>query len=230
MIQKNDLFDYGKYIYQDDKYFKFSLDSILLAEFVKFKKNQRILDICCGNAPIPLILSTKDESLKIDAVEIQREIFDLAQKSIFESGFKNISIYNIDAKNYSSCDKYDIVTCNPPYFKVTEKSMLNDNIIKRNARHETLISLEQVVKVAKRNLKETGKLYIVHKVNRLLDTINYLEQNKFGVRRICFVYTSKNINAEFFLIEGELSKKNDPKVESIFIENRLTYKNIFEEW
>ena len=228
MIQRNDLYDYGKYIYQNDDYFKFSLDSILLAEFVKFKKGQRVLDICCGNAPVPLILATKEKTLTIEAVEIQKSIYDLAKRSIDESGFSNITIYNCDAKEYIAKEKYDIVTCNPPYFKVTKDSMLNDNVVKRNARHETLIELNDIVRVAKTNLKENGKLYIVHRVERLIDTINLMDQYKFGIRRICFVYTT-NKNAEFFLIEGELNKKNDPKVRSICIEKYKTYKNIFEE-
>ena len=56
---KNDLFDYIPYkIYQDDQFFKFSLDSILLAEYVDKKfKNKKVIDLCCGNAAIPLILN-----------------------------------------------------------------------------------------------------------------------------------------------------------------------------
>ena len=49
-IEKNYLFDYPNlYIYQKPDGFKFSLDSILLAEFVKVKNNQEILDMCTFN-------------------------------------------------------------------------------------------------------------------------------------------------------------------------------------
>lgn len=231
MIQKNDLYDYGAYIYQDDAYFKFSLDSILLAEFVQFKSNDSILDICSGNVPVPLILTIKDNSLKIDAVEIQKEIYDLAKKSIEENKFANINLYNADAKNYTSNKKYDIVTCNPPYFAVTEKSILSENSIKRVARHEVLIDISSVISVARKNLKENGKLYIVHRTNRFLDVVDELRKQKFGIRKICFVETSSHtINkAEFFLIESVLSKKSDPKISSINIANIKTYKNLFKE-
>ena len=59
MIVKNDLFDYqNRYIYQDSDFFKFSVDSILLSEFAnKYPLNGKILDICTGNAVVPLILS-----------------------------------------------------------------------------------------------------------------------------------------------------------------------------
>ena len=63
-IVKNDLYDYyGFSIYQDEDNFKFSLDSILLAEFVDIdKKSNNIVDLCTGNAPVPLILSTKTDN------------------------------------------------------------------------------------------------------------------------------------------------------------------------
>ena len=82
-MELNDLFDYPNLkIYQYKKYFKFSLDSILLAEFVKINKiTQNILDLCTGNAAVPLILSTKTKA-HIDGFEIQKEIFELAKESI----------------------------------------------------------------------------------------------------------------------------------------------------
>ena len=77
-IVKNDLFDYeNRYIFQFDKGFKFSLDSILLAEYIKIPKNGKLLDMCTGNAPVPLIVSTKCSN-KIYAFEIQKEIAELA--------------------------------------------------------------------------------------------------------------------------------------------------------
>ena len=79
---KNDLFDYeNRYIYQYEQGFKFSLDSILLAEYVSNFKNKNILDLCTGNCVIPLILTTK-YPCQIDAIEIQKEVFELAKESI----------------------------------------------------------------------------------------------------------------------------------------------------
>ena len=226
MIQKNDLFDYGTHIFQNTNYFKFSIDSILLAEFVSFKSHQTVLDMCTGNAPIPLILSTKDDTLKIDAVEIQKEVFDLAKRSIEHDDYKNINLVNADIKDYKSKLKYDIVICNPPFFKVDEHSILNENIVKRIARHEVAITLKEVIEIAKNNLNENGKFYIVNRTNRFLETIN----KRLGIRKICFIYTKDNREAEFFMIESEQNKKDDPKISSINIKGLKTYKNIFKEW
>ena len=69
-------------IYQDTNMFSFSLDSVLLPNFIKINKDvKQILDIGTGNAPIPLILSTKTNA-KIIGVEIQKDVFKLAKKTI----------------------------------------------------------------------------------------------------------------------------------------------------
>ena len=98
---KNDLFDYqNRYIMQIKDGFKFSLDSLLLAEFVNIRKSDKIiLDMCTGNAPVPLILSLKTDAL-IVGFEIQKDISDLAQESVILNGLKdNIRIINDDIKN-----------------------------------------------------------------------------------------------------------------------------------
>ena len=69
-------------IVQNTDWFKFSIDSVLLSNFVKITKNTtNIIDFCTGNAPIPLILSTKTRA-KITGVEIQKDVYNLAKKSI----------------------------------------------------------------------------------------------------------------------------------------------------
>ena len=56
----NDLYDYGLKIVQNNSYFKFSLDSLLLSEYVEItKKDKNLLDLCSGNAPLPLIIGKK---------------------------------------------------------------------------------------------------------------------------------------------------------------------------
>ena len=107
--------------------------------------------------------------------------------------------------------------------------MLNDNAVKRIARHEVLITIDDIIITAKKNLKENGKLYIVHRTNRLVDVLDCLHKYKFGIRKICFIYTKDSQNAEFFLVESRLNSKDDPKVSSVYTKGKSTYKNIFKE-
>lgn len=230
MMVLNDLFDYGLKIYQDDEYFKFSIDSILLGEFIKVKRGYRILDLCTGNAPVPMILSTREQNLEVVGVEIQKEVFDLAKRTIDYNNLSDkITIVNGDAKTITSSKKFDVVSCNPPYFKVTDTSFKNANPIKGIARHEIAITLNDVIRLAKNNLKETGTFYMVHRIERFLDTVRILEEEKFGIRNVVFVHTKKGAVAEFFLIEASKYKKRDLRVKSLCITDTKTYKNIFEE-
>ena len=96
---KNDLLNYDFKIFQNDDYFKFSIDSVLLAEFVNIGyRTKSIIDFCTGNAPIPMILSTKF-SKRIVGVELQKEIFDLAKKSVNYNNINNIELINMDVKD-----------------------------------------------------------------------------------------------------------------------------------
>lgn len=229
-MEINDLYDYGLKIYQNKEYFKFSIDSILLAEFVKFKKGFKILDICTGNAPIPLILASKTKSITIDALEIQNEVYELAKKSIKENNLEKIvNIYNVDAKNFINNGKYDCIVCNPPYFKNEQTSYKNLNRVKKIARHEIAITLEDIFKITKKNISENGSLYLVHRIERMLDVINFCNLYKLGIRKIVLIQTKNNKTTEFFLLEASNYKKNDLKFEVINIQNKETYQNIFKE-
>ena len=97
MIVKNNLLNFkDAYIYQDTDYFKFSLDSLLLANFVTINlRDKNILDIATGNAPIPMLLSYRTKA-NIYGVEIQKSVFDLGVKSIIENKMdKQITIINL---------------------------------------------------------------------------------------------------------------------------------------
>jgi len=85
--------------------------------------------------------------------------------------------------------KADFVLANPPYFKVSSSSQKNENLVKQIARHEVTLNLADVIMAAKRNLKENGTFYMVHRVDRLLDSIHELEKAKFGLRKIVFIHT-----------------------------------------
>ena len=211
----NDLYDTGFKIYQSKDYFKFSLDSLLLANFVEFNFTDKlVLDLCTGNAPVPIILS-ENKKIKIYGFELQKEIYELAVKSIKVNQIDNVEIINDDVKNslnYFPGNNFDIVTCNPPYFKYTKNSIINENEIKSIARHEIKITLEDIIKIATKQLKAKGKFYIVHRSDRLIEIINYLNKYNFGIKKLQFVYSSIDANSSMALIEAKKDCKNDVKV------------------
>lgn len=202
----NDLLNYNKLkIVQNTDWFKFSLDSVLLANFVHTRPNDKIIDFCTGNAPIPLFLQHKVKN-KILGVEYQKEIYELAIKSVCINNLEDkIEIINDDVKNISNIyetDSFDIITCNPPYFKVNDKAKINDNDIKSVARHEIKLNLNDIFSCAKKILKNGGSIYMVHRTERLLEILNIMQKNNIMPKRICFIYPFKDADSNMVLIEG----------------------------
>lgn len=202
----NDLLNYNNLkIVQNSNWFNFSIDSVLLANFVKTNNKQKIMDFCTGNAPIPLFLSTKTKS-DIIGVELQKEVYDLALKSIKLNKLENqITIINEDVKNLSNIyetDTFDLITCNPPYFKYIKDNNINDIKIKAIARHEIYLNLDDVFKCAKKLLKNNGRIAMVHRTDRLIDIIVSMKNNNIEPKRLQFIYPFANAKSNLVLIEG----------------------------
>lgn len=233
---KNDLFDYdGLKIYQYSDKFKFSLDSILLAEFVEIKSNtQTIVDFCTGNAPVPLILSTKTNA-NIYGFELQKNIYELAKDSVRENKLESqINIINanlIDAVDYFISESADIVTCNPPYFKYNKgKSLINEDEEKAIARHEIAMNLDDLVSTAKYILKNKAPLYLVHRCERLEEILDCLAKYNFRVKTLQFIYAGYKKEAIMVLIKATKNGKtgNLKVLPPIDILQYSSYKGIFE--
>jgi len=234
---KNDLFDYeGLKIYQYSDKFKFSLDSILLAEFVELKSFMKVIvDFCTGNAPVPLILSTKTQA-QIYGFELQEDIYNLAKLSVMENNLSSqIKIINANLKDvfeYILPESVDVVTCNPPYFKYNKNSsLINLDEGKALARHEIAMTLEDLLISAKYILKNKGVLYIVHRCERLEELINLLSLYNFSVKKLQFIYSSYNKEAIMVLIKATKNgKMGSLKVlPPIDILKYKSYQGIFEK-
>lgn len=203
----NDLLEYTNMkIVQDDRFLKFSLDSVLLANFVTINKDiKKILDIGTGNAPIPLILSTKTKE-KIYGVELQKEIFELGKKSV-EINYleKQIHLIHMDIKEYYKdieSDTFDVITCNPPYFKVHKKSKKNTIDVKARARHEINLDLEDLCIISKKLLKNGGVLALVHRPERLTDIMLTMRKHNIEPKKIQLIFPNAEKSANMVLIEG----------------------------
>lgn len=214
MKEINDLYDYGYKIVQKSDYFKFSLDSMLLANFVNINmSDSNLLDFCTGNCPIPIILSNSIKN--IVAFEVQKEIYELGDESLKLNNINNVKLINDDIKNignYYEEGYFDIITCNPPYFKVIDSSRINDNNVKAIARHEILIKLEDIVYLAYKFLRDKGKLYIVYRPDRLMELLKLFDKYKFGVKKLQCCYNNSDSLSSMILIEAMKNGQDDLKI------------------
>ena len=229
----NDLYDYVPLkIYQDDNFFKFSLDSVLLAEYVKNPHQKKsILELCAGNCAVSMILTTKTSST-IVAVEIQDEIYELGKESIIYNNLENqINLVKSDVKdtkNYFPGNNFDVIVCNPPYFEKADSSYVNDEKIKAHARHEILISLQEIIEISSKMLNLNGELYIVHRAERIDEIINYCHLYNVNVKNIQFISTKTGKEPRLVLIRAVRGSNKGVKIApELCIEKLKTFKNIF---
>ena len=225
-------------IYQNSNFFSFSLDSIILANYSSVRlRDKNIVDFCTGNGVVPIILSRRTEN-NIIGVEIQEKLADLASKSVeYNKLTDRISIVCSDVKEYSKLhlNEFDLVLCNPPYFKVEENSSFNDSYEKKIARHEVLINLDEICDCAKKVLKDNGKFCIVHRSDRLMDVLESFRSHGIEPKKIKFVYDNIEKESTLVLVEGQKCGKVGLKVDKPLVlynkDGSITeeYKRLQEE-
>ncbi len=210
-IIKNSLgFSNDVFVYQDKEMFNYSIDTILLGNFVSLRKNtKRILEIGTNNGALSIFMSLRKSDLKIDAIEIQKKAVLLAKKNIeYNSLSHKIKLICDDFNEYylrhnrEQIKKYDSIVCNPPFYKV-------DSTIKRKgseelfiATHEVKINLEQIIKGSSKIIKQKGYLTLVMPTERLIDIFVLMRKYHFEPKRIQFIYPRINDKSNLVLVEG----------------------------
>lgn len=202
----NSLLGYEKIkIVQCPEAFNFSIDSMLLASFCTInKKTKRIIDLCTGNAPIPLYLTMRTKE-QIKGIEIQKKIYELGLKSVRINNMETqIKLYNDDliGINKKFAESFDLVTCNPPFFKWHGNTNTSKSEYKKIARHEFLVTLDDIVKEAFVLLDNGGYFSMVHRPDRLVEIIQTFLKYKIEPKRIQMVYPNSEKEANHILIEG----------------------------
>lgn len=206
-VYKHDLLAYdGLKILQRDDLFKFSIDALLLGDFVKINpRAKKIIDLGCGLGPVSFYLSLKT-SIKIVGVDIQKAAIDLAKQSAVLNHLDDqIEFIHGDIREIHKrfeTNQFDIVVSNPPFYKSNEIKQMNDLEALSIARHEVLLDLDQLLTATKRLLSHGGMFYMIHRVNRMDEIILKLSEHHFVAKRLRFVYTKANKPAKMLLIEA----------------------------
>ena len=201
----DDLQRNGYRIIQRTDGFCFGMDAVLLSGFAMVKKGERALDLGTGTGIIPILLEAKTEGEHFSALEIQREVADMARRSVSLNGLEEkIQIVEGDIREASQifgAASFDVVTSNPPYMNDAH-GLKNPDLPKAIARHEVLCTLDDVVREASRVLKAGGRFYMVHRPHRLAEIITVLRGYKLEPKRMKMVHPFADRDANMVLIEA----------------------------
>ena len=207
IIQKNDGYKYGEDTIILFKLFQESLN----------KKNIKLLDIGTGNGILPILLSDNEFLSEIIGIDIQRENIERAIKALELNKIrKNIIFERMDIKEYKSSNYFDVIISNPPYMEENGKK-INENEHKAISRHEIKLTLSEFISNAKRLLKPIGSLYFIHRTHRLVEIVKSLDKNNFSIKKIIFIYSTKNNKSSMVFIEAIKGKKVKLEIENYYI-------------
>lgn len=220
MLRENERIDdldcKGLRIIQNSSWFCYGMDAVLLANYVKMKKNSTLVDLGTGTGIIPILIYGKNDVKKIHGIEIQEEVARMASRSVELNNLtEKIEIHNIDLKQAEEKlgnNIYDVVTSNPPYM-AADDGLKNKTDNKTISRHETKCSLRDVIEVASRLLKHNGRFFLVHRPNRLVDILTLLREYKLEPKTIRFVHPKVSKTPNLVLIMSVKAARADLKFE-----------------
>lgn len=196
----------GICVIQKKDAFRFGVDAVLLANFANIKKNMKVVDLCTGTGIIPFIIAGKTEAKEIMGIEIQHEFVDMATRSVkynkLQDRVRFIEGDLTDLNLLKQLPKVDVVTVNPPY-KLRNSGILNLNDKNAIARHEICCTLEDVIVACKTVLKDNGRMYMVHRPERLADILCLMRKYKIEPKVIRMVHPNYKKAPNIVLIEGQ---------------------------
>lgn len=135
-----------------------------------------ILDIGAGTGLLSLMIAQKNNVI-IDALEIETNAFEQCKENFQHSPWnKNLNTLHIDAKDFNSQKKYDLIISNPPFF---ENDLLSTDKNKNIAKHNQGLNIETLLSVIKQNLSDAGFFAVLLPFSRIANFVKLAAHNNF---------------------------------------------------
>ena len=197
-------------IIQNKNLYRFTSDAVILSNFIKAKSSDVLVDLGAGSGIISILATCKNNLKHTVGIEIQKELFDMANRSIkFNNLQSRINMINMDMKNLNNykvrknlglCD-VDVVVSNPPYKKEGNKKLNLEQSV-RIARHEICINMKDLFHTANTLLKFGGKFFVVYDANRLAEIMFELKTNNLEPKRMFLTQSSSDKEPILVFIEA----------------------------
>jgi len=192
-------------ILQKKNGYRFSLDAILLSQFVTIRKNERVIDLGTGCGILPLLLSYSTKAHSFVGVEIQKGLAGCARKNVVLNHLNGrISVLRQDFRKLRGIfppGSFDVVLSNPPYRRY-RSGRINPSVEKAVARHEIKGTLEDLIGIASYLLPSKGRCYLIFPALRTVDLFVALREGKLEPKRLQLVHPHLDEEAKFILTES----------------------------
>lgn len=209
----------GLKIIQDSQLYTFSSDSVILANFVKTKKEDVAVEIGTGCGVISILLQAKQGVEKIYAFEIQSEMQNLCEKNIKLNNLEDkIVLINDKIQNfekYLKPESVNVVFSNPPYFKETS---FEQSEARKIAREEVCLPLNELVDCSARLLKNGGNFYCCYSAERVAELIELCQRKNLKIKEMFFTENGKG-KVKLVVIRATKNGRNGVKVYKNLITN-----------
>jgi tRNA1Val (adenine37-N6)-methyltransferase len=205
MTTTQSLFQGHLKILQKQEGYRFSIDAVILAHHIVLKDMDVAVDLGTGCGIIPLIVAHRNPSVRLYGIEIQKELADLASRNVRLNHMEDrITIVHGDIKHFNTHlepEGADVVFSNPPYRKLLSGRVSPDPE-RAVARHEIRASLADVISVAGKLLKPSGRLFVIYPAERTADLITQMRAFKLEPKRLRLVHSREDSDAELIVAEG----------------------------
>jgi tRNA1Val (adenine37-N6)-methyltransferase len=192
-------------VWQSRSGYRFSLDALLLADFLTCYDNEKIADLGTGSGVIALILAYRRPSLSITGVEIQRGMIDRACRNVEQNRFRErVTIQRVDVRNIRdafSPESFAAVVCNPPYRRVAS-GRISPDAERKIARHELAAGLADFLQAGAYLLRIKGRMALVYPAPRVVDLVQSMRQVNLEPKRLRMVHSFAGADAALVLVEG----------------------------
>lgn len=200
--------------------YRFSVDAVLLADFVDEPKDHKIIDLGTGSGIIPLILASDKGYRRITGVEIQESLAEYARANVSVNGFdRQIDILQMDFRafiNNPPSKLHDAAIANPPY-KKPGTGKINPSTEKAIARHEIKCSLQELIRSASAATKKKSALYMIYHPFRLDESVTELQKNGYHIERFRSVHPRPGKAASLFMIKAVKHSTRETVIEDPII-------------
>ena len=206
---------------QESGLYHFNSDSELLGHFLRLKHSDDVLDIGTGSGVLLLYAAAQKPS-SLSGIDLFDEVIEAAGRNLKRNGIEaQLSVCRI--QDFTG-GPYDAVICNPPYFETGDPGLVSSDPLIAAARHEIHLRPEELFKHAVRLMKDSGRLFLVHRAERLMDLLETAGNCGLRPVRMRIAYQSADGIAKTVLLEMRRHSRSRLKIEApAFLDDKESF-------